>query len=151
MKNYWREWMQKLKVKKVHRDAQIPQYMTEGAACFDVTVVEGIVMNPYEIRPIPTGLKFEIPMGYEMQVRQRSGISSKHPNYISNAPGTIDSDYRGELFILTVNNSPNLWVIQKGTRFAQCKIQKAEQFEIVEVDELSDTERGSGGFGSTGL
>jgi dUTP pyrophosphatase len=105
---------------------------------------------PGQIKAIRTGLKFEIPIGYEMQVRQRSGISAEHPNYISNAPGTIDSDYRGELFILTVNNSTYNWIIDKGMRFAQCKIQKAERLRIVEVDELSETERGSGGFGSTG-
>lgn len=143
--------MQKIKILKVHPDAEIPYYATEGAACFDVTIVESIDLLPGQIYPIPTGLKFEIPIGYEMQVRQRSGLSKYYPNYIANAPGTIDSDYRGELFILTVNNTDIIMHIDKGIRFAQCKIQKAEQLKIVEVDELSNTERGSGGFGSTGL
>lgn len=143
--------MPKIKILKNHSDAQIPYYATEGSACFDVTIVEDYTLSPGQIKAIRTGLKFEIPIGYEMQVRQRSGISSYHPNYISNAPGTIDSDYRGELFILTVNNSKYYWKLDKGMRFAQCKIQKAERLKIVEVDELSDTERGSGGFGSTGI
>ena len=142
--------MPKIKILKNHPNAVLPHYATNDAACFDITIVEGLIMEPYEIRPIRTGLMFEIPIGYEMQVRQRSGISCKHPNYISNAPGTIDSDYRGELFILTVNNSPNRWVIENGIRFAQCKVQKAERLKIVEVDELSNTERGEGAFGSTG-
>jgi dUTP pyrophosphatase len=130
---------------------EIPKYATENAACFDVKVIEDIVIYPGEIIPIRTGLFFEIPVGYEMQVRQRSGISSKYPNYIANAPGTIDSDYRGELFILTVNNTNRSWRIEMGTRFAQCKISKAEQVEIVEVEKITETKRGSGGFGSTGL
>lgn len=143
--------MQKLKVKKVHPNAQLPFYATDGSACFDVTIVEDYTLSPGQIKAIRTGLKFEIPKGYEMQVRQRSGISAYHPNYISNAPGTIDSDYRGELFILTVNNSKYYWKLDKGMRFAQCKMQKAEQLLIEEVDELSETDRGSGGFGSTGV
>jgi dUTP pyrophosphatase len=143
--------MPKIKILKNHSDAQIPYYATEGSACFDVTIVESVDLLPGQIYPIRTGLKFEIPIGYEMQVRQRSGLSKYYPNYIANAPGTIDSDYRGELFILTVNNTDITMHIDAGIRFAQCKIQKVERLKIVEVDELSDTERGSGAFGSTGL
>jgi dUTP pyrophosphatase len=130
---------------------KIPKYETKNASCFDVRVIEDVVLYPGEIKPIRTGLFFEIPIGYEMQVRQRSGISSKFPNYIANAPGTIDADYRGELFILTVNNTKKPWNIEMDTRFAQCKISKSEQFGIIETKELSETERGSGGFGHTGL
>lgn len=143
--------MQKIKILKNHSDVEIPFYATEGSACFDVRIIESWILRPGEIRPIRTGLFFEIPVGYEMEVRQRSGISKLHPNYIANAPGTIDSDYRGELFILTVNNSKEYWKIESGIRFAQCKIHKAEQFELIFVESLSDTERGSGGFGHTGL
>ena len=86
-----------------------------------------------------------------MQVRQRSGISRAFPNYIANAPGTIDSDYRGELFILTVNNTDVDFFIQEGVRFAQCKLQRVERLPIEVVEELSETGRGAGGFGHTGL
>jgi len=140
-----------LKIKRLHPNAQLPYYATDGAACFDVTVVENVFLLPGQIYPIKTGLSFEIPKGYEMQVRQRSGISKNYPNYISNAPGTIDSDYCGELMILTVNNTNKMWHISMGTRFVQCKISKVEQIDIIEVNEISKTKRGSGGFGSTGL
>jgi len=144
-----------MKIKKVDdidpKLIDIPYYATKGSSCFDVKIIEDIVLYPGEIKPIRTGLKFEIPIGCEMQVRQRSGISSKYPNYIANAPGTIDSDYRGELFILTVNNTDKSWHIEKGTRFAQCKISKYEKVDIIEVNDISKTERGDGGFGHTGL
>lgn len=143
--------MQKLKIKKIHKNAVIPRYMTDGSACFDITIIETVTLLPGQIKAIKTGLKFEIPVGYEMQVRQRSGISAYHPNYISNAPGTIDSDYRGELFILTVNNSQYNWTIESGIRFAQCKISKVEKLPIEVVNELSETKRGSGAFGHTGM
>ena len=108
-------------------------------------------MYPGAIKKLRTGLAFEIPERHEMQVRQRSGISKEYPNYICNAPGTIDSDYRGEILILTINHTDIPWDIAPYIRFAQCIISPVVQPMIELVDELSITDRNEGGFGHTGL
>lgn len=142
--------MLKLKFKKLHDEAIIPKYQTEGSAGFDFHAVDYIDIHPKQCYAVRTGLSVEIPNGFEMQIRQRSGLSMQFPNYIMNVPGTIDSDYRGEIKILIYNHSVSTFDIVPGMRIAQGIIAPVVQFPIIEVNELSETERGTGGFGSTG-
>ena len=142
----------RLRVKKVHPDAVIPQYQTKGAAGFDLVAVEDVTLGPGETTTISTGLAFEIPEGYEMQIRPRSGLTLKTPLRIANAPGTIDSDFRGEVKIIVTNTSENKgFYIKKGDRIAQGVIAPVMRAVFEEADDLSETDRGSGGFGSTGV
>lgn len=130
--------------------AKQPKYQTEGAAGMDVCSIKNVVLRPGDNAIVPTGLSFEIPVDYEIQVRPRSGLALKHGITVLNSPGTIDSDYRGELGIILMNLGKNDFHIEIGDRIAQivlCPVVKME-FEI--VNDLSDTDRGSGGFGSTG-
>lgn len=142
----------KLKIKKLDDRAVIPQYASEQAAGFDVCAVldEPLTLGTLERKLISTGLAFELPVGYEAQVRPRSGLALKHGLSIVNAPGTIDSDYRGPVGVILINLSTEPYTIQPGERIAQIVIAKHEHADLVEVSELNDTERGAGGFGSTG-
>jgi dUTP pyrophosphatase len=140
----------KVKVKKLHENAIIPEYKTEGSAGFDLHALKEVVIPGNETRLVPTGLAFEIPVGYEIQIRPRSGISLKTPIRISNTPGTIDSDYRGEVGIIVDNLAPYTIVVDKHQRIAQGVLKQVPQAEFIAVEELSDTERGERGFGSTG-
>jgi len=140
----------KLKIKKLTSDALIPAYQTKESAGFDLHAVEGCIIKPGERKLIGTGLAFEIEFGYEVQIRPRSGLAYKHGITVLNTPGTIDSDYRGEIKVLLINHSEEVFEIKKGERVAQAVVAPVVQAEIVEVEELSDTQRGSGGFGSTG-
>ena len=140
-----------IKIKKLVEDAIIPKYQTVGSAGFDFHAVEDVTVFPKETRLVSTGLAFEIPEGYELQVRPRSGMSLKTKIRISNAPGTLDSDYRGVVSIIVDNISSHgslPYEIKKGDRIAQGVICKVNQAVFVE-GELSETERGEGGFGST--
>lgn len=130
----------------------LPEYKTHGAAGMDLVanIDETITLNPLERKLIPTGLFVEIPYGYEAQIRPRSGWSLKHGITCLNSPGTIDSDYRGEIGVILANVSNEPFSINSGDRIAQMVIAKHEIAEWVEVQELSDTHRGEGGFGSTG-
>jgi dUTP pyrophosphatase len=139
-----------LKIKKLNKDAVIPAYQTKEAAGFDLHSIEDVVIKPGERKLIGTGLAFEIEFGYEVQIRPRSGLAYKHGITVLNTPGTIDSDYRGEIKVLLINHGDKEFEIKKNERIAQAVIAPVIQAEIVEVEELSDTERGSGGFGSTG-
>jgi len=139
-----------LKIKKLNNEAIIPKYQTKEAAGFDLHSIEDMVIKPGERKLIGTGLAFEIEFGYEVQIRPRSGLAFKHAITVLNTPGTIDSDYRGEIKVLLINHGSEAFEIKKGERIAQAVIAPVIQAEIVEVEELSDTERGSGGFGSTG-
>jgi dUTP pyrophosphatase len=140
-----------LKVKKLDERAIIPEYATKGSVAFDVCALEdALIISGMPVVLIRTGLAFSIPEGYEIQVRQRSGLSLKHANYLANCIGTIDSDYRGELKIPISLYGRDRWKIKKGDRIAQCLLKKAEIPKLVEVEELDETERGSGGFGHTG-
>ena len=141
----------KLKIKKLKNEAVIPSYQTKEAAGFDLHSIEDIVLNPGERKLIATGLAFEIEYGYEVQIRPRSGLAFKHGITVLNSPGTIDSDYRGEIKILLINHSNEKFEIKKGDRIAQAVVAPVIQAEIVEVEELSETKRGEGGFGSTGV
>ncbi len=139
-----------LKIRKLNNEAVIPAYQTKEAAGFDLHSIEDVIINPGERKLIGTGLAFEIEFGYEVQIRPRSGLAYKHGITVLNTPGTIDSDYRGEIKVLLINHGSEPFEIKKGERIAQAVIAPVIQAEIVEVEELSDTERGSGGFGSTG-
>ena len=139
-----------LKIKKIHSDAVIPSYVHEGDAGFDLVSVEDYVLRPGERRAIGTGLQVEIPEGYEMQIRPRSGLAFKQGVTVLNSPGTIDVGYRGEIKVILVNHSDGNYEVKKGERIAQGVINELPKVTIVEVSELSETARGEGGFGSTG-
>ena len=139
-----------LKVKKLNTNAQIPAYQTAEAAGFDLHSTEDIIIAPGERKLIGTGLAFEIPIGYEIQIRPRSGLAYKHGITVLNTPGTIDSDYRGEIKVLLINHSNENFEIKIGERIAQAVIKEVIQATFEEVNELNETARGAGGFGSTG-
>ena len=130
----------------------LPAYETLSSAGMDVRadLKEDITLQPLERKLIPTGLFLEIPHGYEVQVRPRSGLAYKNGVTVLNAPGTIDADYRGEVGVLLVNLSNEPFTIVSGDRIAQLVVAKVEQIEWKPTSQLSDTERGDGGFGSTG-
>lgn len=130
---------------------ETPMYMTEGSAGMDVRayIKKPITLGSLERALIPTGIKMEIPEGYEIQVRPRSGLALKHGISMANTPGTIDSDYRGEIGVIMINLSKEDFVINPGERIAQLVLGKVYQMDLVE-GELSVTERGEGGFGHTG-
>lgn len=143
-----------VKIKIVNRGSQqLPAYATPESAGMDLraNITEPIVLHPLERRIIPTGLYIALPPGYEAQVRPRSGLAFKHGITVLNSPGTIDSDYRGELGVLLVNLSNEDFTVEAGERIAQMVITRHEQGEFVEVEELDDTERGAGGYGHTGV
>lgn len=133
--------------------AVIPSYQTVGSAGADVCafIDEDIVLEPGKRILVPTGLCMEIPAGYEIQVRPRSGLAVKHGITCLNTPGTIDSDYRGEVKVLLINLGDQPFVIKNGDRIAQLVVAPVTQAEFSKVEILSETERGSGGFGSTGV
>ena len=142
-----------VKIKKLaHFRGELPQYQTAHASGFDVRaqLEKSVVLRSGERAMIPTGLSFEIPAGYEIQTRPRSGLAWKHGLTIVNTPGTIDADYRGEVKILLLNTGAEPLEIQDQERIAQCVLVPVIQARWMEVSDLSDTERGNGGFGSTG-
>ena len=143
-----------MKVKVVNKSNNaLPAYETKNSAGMDLRAYlpEGpVTLQPMQRALIPTGLYIEIPEGYEGQVRPRSGLAFKHGITVLNTPGTIDADYRGELKQILINLSDQPFVINNGDRIAQIVFARCEQAEMVEVEELSETERGSGGFGHTG-
>ncbi len=133
-------------------DNELPAYETIGSAGLDIRafIEETITLNPFERKLIKTGLFLEIPVGYEAQVRPRSGYALKNGVTVLNSPGTIDADYRGEVGVILINLSQEKVEIHSGDRIAQLVFAKVEQAEWTEVETLSETERGAGGFGSTG-
>lgn len=130
----------------------MPAYETSGSAGMDLRafVSEEVELKPLERKLIPTGLFLEIPEGYEAQLRPRSGLAFKHGISLPNTPATIDSDYRGEIKIALINLSNEVFIVKNGERIAQMIIAKHEKAELVQVEELNETKRGEGGFGSTG-
>lgn len=141
-----------LKIKRLAHNRLVPQYQTEGAAGMDLcaAISEPITLKPLERTLIPTGLKIELEHGYEAQIRPRSGLSIKHGITLINCVGTIDEDYRGEVCIPVVNLSGENYTIQPDERIAQMVIASVQQAKIEVVAELTETTRGTGGFGSTG-
>lgn len=141
----------KIKVMKVVEGAVMPKYATAGASGFDLSAVDIAFIGPGERKLISTGLAFEIPKGYELQVRPRSGLALKQGVTVLNSPGTIDSDYRGVVGVVLINHGKDIITVLPGERIAQGVIMKAPQYDLIEVEELTETSRGKGGFGSTGV
>ena len=128
----------------------LPAYATAGSAGMDVVSAEDVTIEPGARHPVATGLSMAIPQGYEIQVRPRSGLAFKHGITVPNTPGTIDSDYRGELKVLLINHGADDFAIARGDRIAQLVLAPVTQAQWDEVEELDETSRGEGGFGSTG-
>lgn len=145
--------MTTVKFKRLEHGAglPLPVYATDGAACMDVHSAVTYYIRSGEMRVIPTGFAVAVPDGWEMQVRPRSGLAAKHVLTVLNSPGTIDSDYRGELMVILMNHGPSTHYIKRGDRIAQLSLKRVERFDVCEVDDLDETVRGEGGLGSTGV
>ncbi len=143
----------KIKLKKVRKDAKIPKYMTQKSAGLDIfaCISSNITLKPGQRTLIPTGIAISLPEGYEAQIRPRSGLALNYGIIPLNTPGTIDADYRGEIKIILANLGENEFTVKNGDRVAQMVINKIEKVEFVEVEELDNSLRGEGGFGSTGI
>lgn len=140
-----------LKVKKLTDDAILPHYAHPGDAGADLFSNEEAELAPGESRMIKTGISIELPPATEAQVRPRSGMALKHAITVLNTPGTVDEGYRGEVGVILINHSKEVFVIEKGMKIAQMIVKPVITVEVEEVEELSDTKRGAGGFGSTGM
>jgi len=146
----------KIKIKKLNNfdnNFALPSYATDGSAGMDIVAMNknDIIIKPLQTVLIPTGFSIELPFGYEAQIRPRSGLAINKNIGILNSPGTIDSDYRGEVKIIITNFGKDDFIIKKGDRIAQMVINKYERITWEEVDELSNTIRGEGGFGHSGI
>lgn len=139
-----------LKIKKLSESAVVPEYKTDGASGMDLSSTERVTLMPFERKLVPTGLAIQLEQGFEAQLRPRSGTSIKHGLTLVNCVGTIDSDYTGEIFIPMINLSSTPYTIEIGERVAQMVIARYTSVGVKIVDELDETERGSGGFNSTG-
>lgn len=144
-----------LKIKKLanYQDLPLPKYETKGSAGMDLVacIDENIVIKQNEIKLIKTGIAIALEHGYEAQIRPRSGLALKNGISVLNTPGTIDSDYRGEICVILINHSAQDFVVSRGMRIAQMVISKYQQANINVVEELDETQRSTGGFGSTGV
>jgi len=138
-----------IRIKRLHKDAVLPSYETKGSAGMDLTTIEQVILSPGETQLVRTGLSLSIPQGYEGQIRSRSGLALNGV-VVANSPGTIDSDYRGEVRVLLRNVTSGFAPIAEGTRVAQLIVAPVTNVIWEEANELSETDRGSGGFGSTG-
>ncbi len=145
--------MTKILIKRLSEKVIIPKYETSGSSGMDICAFlkNSIDINPGERKIIPTGFSLSIPKGFEVQIRPRSGLAAKNGISVLNTPGTIDSDYRGEIKVILINLSESKFVVENETRIAQMIIVPVIQADLEEVKELSDTIRGTGGFGSTGI
>jgi dUTP pyrophosphatase len=144
--------MIKIQIKRLSTTASIPKYETPGSSGMDVAahVENNVIIFPGEKALVPTGISIAIPIGYEVQIRPRSGLAVKKNITVLNTPGTIDADYRGEIKVILFNHGKEKFIIENGDRVAQMVVCPVVQADLEEVKELSDTMRGSGGFGSTG-
>ena len=143
-----------LKVKMINKsNHELPAYSTSQSAGMDLraNIDESLTLHPMERKLISTGIYMALPVGYEAQIRPRSGLALKHGITVLNTPGTVDADYRGEVMVLLVNLSQEDFIINDGERIAQMVIAKHEQADFVEVTELDETDRGDGGYGHTGV
>ena len=144
--------MTEILIKKLSKTASIPKYETAGSSGMDLAadIDEKIEIKPGGTQIIPTGLSVSIPLEFEIQIRPRSGLAAKHQLSVLNTPGTIDSDYRGEIKVILINLGKKSFIVQKGLRIAQMVLCPLIKAKIKKVDTLDGTARGSGGFGSTG-
>ncbi|WP_375241469.1 dUTP diphosphatase [Lacinutrix sp.] len=143
-----------MQIKIINKSAHaLPHYETIASAGMDLraNIQENIILKPMDRAIVPTGLFLELPIGTEAQVRPRSGLAAKKGITVLNAPGTIDADYRGEVGVILVNLSTEVFIVENGERIAQLVIAKHKRAEWIEVKTLSETKRGAGGFGSTGV
>ena len=144
-----------IKIKYLRNDNELPKpaYESDGSSGMDIRadVKEPVLLNPGEIKFIPTGLAVSVPPGYEAQIRPRSGLALNYGIGMVNSPGTIDSDYRGEVGIILINWGPKPFTVKRGDRIAQMIIARVFQADLVETDDLDATSRGQGGFGHTGI
>jgi len=145
--------MTEILIKRLSKDVALPKYETEGSSGLDLTANtdKQIKILPGRSEVIPTGLAVAIPKNFEIQIRPRSGLAAKSQISVLNTPGTIDSDYRGELKVILINLSDKIFVVEKGLRIAQMVLCPVVKATLKEVTELENTERGSSGFGSTGI
>ena len=145
--------MTEILIKRLSKDVALPKYETEGSSGLDLAAHtdKQIKILPGKSEIIPTGLAIEIPKNFEIQIRPRSGLAAKSQISVLNTPGTIDADYRGELKVILINLSDKVFVVEKGLRIAQMVLCPVVKATLKEVIELENTERGSGGFGSTGI
>ena len=144
--------MTKILIKRLSKEISLPKYETAGSSGMDLAanITGNINIDPGKTAIIPTGLALSVPKGFEVQIRPRSGLAAKKKISVLNTPGTIDSDYRGEIKVILINQSQETFKVEKGLRIAQMVVCPVVQAQIKEVEDLSETERGKGGFGSTG-
>lgn len=140
-----------LRVKKNHPDAIIPKYAHEGDAGMDLFSIDELDINPSECKLIKTGITIQLPKNTEAQIRPRSGLALKNQITVLNTPGTIDEGYRGEIGIILMNHGKEIFSIKKGMKIAQMVVKPVLNVKIEAVESLTDSERGAGGFGSTGI
>jgi len=144
--------MTKILIKRLSKEVSLPKYETNGSSGMDLSanIDKNINLDPGKSVIVPTGLMVAIPEGYEIQIRPRSGLAAKKNISVLNTPGTIDADYRGEIKVILINLSNNKFIVEKGLRIAQMVVCPVVKAHLEEVNELNDTFRGKGGFGSTG-
>ena len=144
--------MTKILIKRLSKEVPLPKYETNGSSGMDLAanINANIDIDPGKTAIIPTGLALSIPKGFEVQIRPRSGLAAKQKISVLNTPGTIDADYRGEIKVILINLGQEPFKIEKGSRIAQMVVCPIVQAQLKEVDDLSETDRGKGGFGSTG-
>ena len=144
--------MTKILIKRLSKEVSLPKYETNGSSGMDLAanIDANINIDPGKTAIIPTGLALSIPKGFEVQIRPRSGLAAKQKISVLNTPGTIDADYRGEIKVILINLGHETFKVEKGLRVAQMVVCPIVQAQFKEVDDLSETERGKGGFGSTG-
>ena len=144
--------MTKILIKRLSKKVSLPKYETSGSSGMDLAanIDANINIDPGKTAIIPTGLALSIPKGFEVQIRPRSGLAAKHKISVLNTPGTIDADYRGEIKIILINLGQETFKVEMGLRIAQMVVCPVVQAQLKEVDDLNETERGKGGFGSTG-
>ena len=145
--------MTEVLIKRLSKNIELPKYETSGSSGMDLTanIEKQIKIEPGKTSIIPTGISVSIPKNFEIQIRSRSGLAAKSQISVLNSPGTIDADYRGELKVILINLGNKTFVVEKGTRIAQMVLCPIVKVKFKEVDNLDDTDRGAGGFGSTGL
>ena len=144
--------MTKILIKRLSKEISLPKYETAGSSGMDLAanIADNITIDPGKTAIIPTGLALSVPKGFEVQIRPRSGLAAKQKISVLNTPGTIDSDYRGEIKVILINLGQETFKVEKGLRIAQMVVCPVIQAQIKEVEGLSEPERGKGGFGSTG-